>query len=152
MNNFSNKISSEVTKLEREKEQLIEEESVLRKKISDKKREISTLKKRLKKVEIAKKTKKTEKTEKTRQNFEVKERNLPVSLRTLLFLPVIITTVVLSAIYANNLYPIADMGFLSVSYPLIIPFIIFSIGLVCFLASVFYFALYQLIQNYRRAK
>ena len=145
MNDVSNKISSDISKLEREKEQLIEEESVLRKKISDKKREISALKKRFKKAG---------KTEKKRQeeNFEEKERNLPVSLRTLLFLPVISVAVVLSVIYANNLYPFADLGFLSAYYPLIIPFIISSITLVCFLASVFYFTLYQLILNYRKAK
>lgn len=142
MNDVSNKISSDISKLEREKEQLIEEESVLRKKISDKKREISALKKRFKKAGKTEKKKKEE-------NFEEKERNL---LRTLLFLPVISVTVVLSIIYANNLYPFAELGFLSAYYPLIIPFIIFSISLVCFLASVFYFILYQLIQNYRKAK
>lgn len=142
MNNVSKKISSEITELEREKELLIEEKSVLRKKIRDKKREISALKKRLKKA------KKTERIEQE-VNHEEKERNL---LRTLLYLPVISITVVLSLIYANIAFPFADLGYTSTYYPLLIPFISFFIGLVCLIASIFYFAFYQLIQNYRKSK
>ena len=95
MNNFSKKISSEITKLEREKEQLIKEKSVLRKKIRDIKREISALRKRLKEAE---------KIDKISQDviLEEKERSFPVSLRTLLFLPVISVTVLLSVIRAND--------------------------------------------------
>jgi len=142
MNDASKKISSEITELEREKELLIDEKSVLLEKIRDKKREISALKKRLKKAE---------KTEKAEQevNLEEKERNL---LRTLLFLPVISITVLLSLIYANGVFPFANLGYTSTYYPLIIPFITFFVGLVCLIASIFYFALYQLIQNHRKAK
>jgi predicted nucleic acid-binding Zn-ribbon protein len=43
-------INSEVTKLELEKELLVKEKSALRKKIGDKKREISALRKQLKKA------------------------------------------------------------------------------------------------------
>lgn len=136
MNNISKKISSEIAELEREKELLVEQKSVLWEKISDKKREISALKKRLKKAEKPKE----------------KERDFSVSLKTLLFLPVISVTVLLSLIYANGVFPFVDLSFISTYYPLIIPFIAFFIGLVCLIASIFYFALYQLIQNFRKAK
>ena len=142
MNDISKKIISEITELEREKELLVGEKNALGKKISDKKREIAALEKRLKKA------KKTEKTRKE-ANLGVKERN---SLKTLLFLPVISATLVLSVIYWNGIFPFKTLGFLSAYYPLLIPFMIFSISFICLIASIFYFVLYQVIQNYVRRK
>ena len=144
-------ISSEITKLELEKELLVKEKSVLRKKIGDKKRKISALRKQLKKAEKMRYVGKAR--QKLRNEKEKEKEKRPIlSLSVLLFLPVISATLLLSVIYANAIFPFETLDFLATYYPLVIPFIIFSISLICLIASIFYFALYQLIQNYRKAK
>jgi len=133
----SKKFNSEITRLEQEKEQLIKEKSVLLKKISDKKRKISALRKQLKKAE------------KADQKVPLKKRNNSfVSLKLTLFLTVLTVTIVLSLIYMNSVIPFTSLDFVSTYYPLAIPFVIFIISLVCFIVSIFYFVLYQLIQNF----
>ena len=134
----SKKFNSEITRLEQEKERLIKEKSALLKKISDKKRKISALRKQLKKAE------------KTDQKVPLKERKSSfVSLKAILFLPVLTVTIALSLIYANTVVPFTSLSFISMYYPLAIPFVIFVISLICIIVSIFYFVLYQLIQNSR---
>ena len=134
----SKKVNSEITRLAQEIERLTKEKSALLKKISDKKRKISALRKQLKK------------TEKTGQKVPLKKRKRSfVSLKTVLLLPVLTVTIVLSLIYANVVVPFASLGFVSTYYPLAIPFITFFIGLICVIVSIFYFVLYQVIRNFR---
>lgn len=117
------------------------------KKIGDKKRKISALRKQLKK------SKKAEKTDQ-KERFKKKEKRKKsfTSLKAMLFLFVLTITIVLSLIYMNTIFPFTDLDFISTYYPLAIPFIIFAISLGCLIVSIFYFALYQLIQNYIKAK
>lgn len=141
MDAASKKFNSEITRLEREKEGLVKEKSVLLEKIGDKKRKISALRKQLRKVE------------KADQKARFKKRtNSFFSLKVKLYLPVLALTVVLSLIYANAIVPFASLGFVSTYYPLATPFLIFFISLICLIVSIFYFALYQLIQNSKKAK
>ena len=106
------------------------------KKISDKKRKISALRKQLKKAE------------KTDQKVPLKKRKSSfVSLKAILFLPVLTVTIALSLIYANTVISFTSLSFISTYYPLAIPFVIFVISLICIIVSIFYFVLYQLIQN-----
>ena len=132
----SKKFNLEITRLEQEKEQFIKEKRVLLKKISDKKRKISALRKQLKKAE------------KTDQKVPFTKRmNSFVSLKAMLFLPVLTVTIVLSLIYVNTVIPFTSLDFISMYHPLAIPFVIFIVSLICIIVSIFYFALYQLIQN-----
>jgi hypothetical protein len=151
-------INSEITELEREKELIVEEKSALRKKIGDKKREISVLRKQMKKAEKGEKTRNLRRarqklrSQEGKEKEKEKEKRSIVSLRGLLFLPVISATLLLSVLYANAIIPFETLDFLATYYPLVIPFIIFSISLACLIASIFYFVLYQVIQNYAKTR
>jgi mannose/fructose/N-acetylgalactosamine-specific phosphotransferase system component IIC len=137
----TNKFSSEILRLEQEKEQLIKEKRALRKKIGVKKRKISELHKQVKKAES------------TGQKPRLKSiKNSFISLKLLLFLPVLTITIVLSLIYMNRFFPFANLDFLSTYYHLVIPFIIFSVSLACLVMSFLYFTFYKLIQNSGKAK
>lgn len=141
MDASSKKLNSEIERLEREKEGLVKEKSALLEKIGDKKRKISALRKQLRKVE------------KTDQKARSKKRTISFfSLKIKLYLPVLTLTIALSLIYANAIVPFASLDFVSTYYPLATPFIIFFISLICLIVSIFYFALYQLVQNYKKAK
>ena len=142
--NTSKKFGSEIARLEQEKEQLIKEKSVLLKKIGGKKRKISALRKQLKKAEKTDQKVLSKKKDKKKKSF--------VSLKVLLFLPVLTITIVLSLLYMNTIFPFIDLDFISTHYPLIMPFIIFAISFVCLIVSIFYFALYQVIKNCGKAK
>ncbi len=144
MVNASKRFSLEITRLEQEKEQLLKEKSALLKKIGDKKRKISALWKQLKKAEKTGQKVLSKKKEKRKISF--------VSLKAMLFLPVLTVTIVLSLLYVNTILPLADLGFILTYYPLALLFIIFAISLICLIVTIFYFALYQLIQNLGKKK
>lgn len=144
MVNASKRFSSEIVRLEREKEQLIKEKNTLLEKIGDKKRNISVLRKQLKKAEKTGQKVLSKKKEKRKKSF--------VSLKVMLFLPVLIVTIVISLLYVNTIFPLTDLDFISTHYPLAVPFIIFAISFVCLIVSIFYSALYQFIQNSKKAK
>lgn len=144
MVNTSKRFSSEIARLEQEKEQLLKEKSALLKKIADKKRKISALRKQLKKAEKTDQKERLKKKEKRKISF--------VSLKMMLFLPVLTVTVVLSLLYVNTIFPLADLDFILTYYPLTLLFIIFAISFICLIVTIFYFVLYQLIQNFGKEK
>jgi len=90
--------------------------------------------------------------QKERLKKKEKRKKLFVSLKAMLFLPVLTITIVLSLLYVNTIFPLADLDFISTHYPLAMPFVIFAISLVCLIVSIFYFALYQLIQASGKVK